>query len=386
MRVAVIVTARPSWAKLSPVCRALKRRPGVTLQIIACASALLERYGKVVDVIKAEGYEVAAECWSTHEGSNLVTSAKETGALLSELAGLFQRRRPDCVVVCADRHEVLAAAQAAAYLHVPVVHLQGGERSWSIDDRVRDSISHLSDVHCVSTERAKYRVYGLTGEMEHIYHTGCPSIDMARQALLEPPVIIEEVGGVGPPLDLSRPFLTILQHPVTQESQEAGNQLHITLAACGQVPLPQMYFWPGQDAGGEPMAAVVRHYREQHLHHSFHAVRNMGPTRFLRLLSQASVLVGNSSAGIRECSYLGTPVVNIGTRQWRRERAANVVDVPNETGAIREAVERQLKHGPYRRSYLYGHGDSGERIAEVVCRTIKPNGGCLAREATEASL
>ena len=181
MRVAVILTARPSWAKLEPVCRALRARPDVDLQIIACASALLERYGRVVDVVTAQGYEVAAECWSVYEGATLLTSAKETGALVSELASTLSHLRVERVVVCADRHEVLAGATAAANLHLPLVHLQGGERSGSIDDRIRNAVTQLANVHCVSTRRAQLRVWGMTGS-EQVHWTGCPSIDIAKEA------------------------------------------------------------------------------------------------------------------------------------------------------------------------------------------------------------
>jgi UDP-N-acetylglucosamine 2-epimerase len=170
----------------------------VDVRVIACASALLERYGRVVEVVRADFPEVAIEeVWSTYEGANLLTSAHETGALLCGLTPVLHRLQPGVAVVCADRHEVLAAAQAAAYQHVRLVHLQGGERTGSIDDRVRDAITQLSSVHCVCTTQARLRVYALTGDYEAIHVTGCPSIDLAREALSEPPVTVEELGGSG---------------------------------------------------------------------------------------------------------------------------------------------------------------------------------------------
>lgn len=359
------MTARSSWAKLEPVCHALQRR-GVDFTIIACASALLERYGRVVDVIRDQGYPVGAECWTTYEGASRLTTTKETGALLTELCSTLLLLHTTRVVVCADRHEVLAAAQASSYLHLPLLHLQGGERSGSIDDKVRNAITQLADDHCVSTELAKYRVYGLTGIWRHIWNTGCPSIDLAKEAKEAPHVTAEELGGTGPRIDLNFPFIVVLQHVVTQESEEAANQLRITLTACLQISLPLIYFWPGEDAGAETMAKVVRQARETHPTRTFHAVRNLPPTRFLRLLTQAAVLIGNSSVGIRECSYLGVPVVNIGTRQTGRERAMNVLDVPHEIQAIQKAIEQQRHVARYPSSTLYGIGQAGERIADVL--------------------
>ena len=359
MRVAVILTARPSWAKLEPVCRALKSRPGVELQIIACASALLERYGRVVDVVRAQGYEVAAEVWSTYEGASLLTSAKETGALLVELSSALLTLRADCAVVCADRHEVLAAAQAASYLHLPLVHLQGGERTGSIDDKIRDAITQLADWHCVATRQAQFRVYSLTGAMERVILAGCPSIDLAKQADLAPPVTFEELGGSGAPIDLARPFLVIAQHSVTDEADEAGFQMALTL--CATRGYQRIVLFPGQDAGSEAMLKAIRTHTSP-----LHTIRNLPPARFLKLLTQSACLVGNSSAGIRECSYLGVPVVNVGTRQQGRERGPNVLDVPCDQDAIGGAVRAQVLHGVYPASTLYGEGNSGERIANVL--------------------
>lgn len=366
MRVAVILTARPSYAKLQTVIAALLKR-SVDVQLIACASALLEKYGRVVDVVRQQFPDLPiTECYSTYEGANLITSGKETGALLTELVSVLSRLSVDTVVVCADRHEVLAAAQAAAYLHLRLCHMQGGETSGSIDQKIRDSITHLADIHCVCTRRAAFRVYGLIGDWASIRHTGCPSIDLAQQALQSPPVTIQELSarGIGGIVDPERDrFIVVLQHPNTQEVGDAGVQMDATLQALGEQPAA--IFWPGQDAGQETMARRIRVALQSP--YRWRAFKTLAPERFLRLVSQAACVVGNSSAGIRECSYLGVPVVNVGTRQQGRERGPNVVDVPYDATAIALAIRRQMAHGPYPSSCLYGSGNAGEQIAEVIC-------------------
>jgi UDP-hydrolysing UDP-N-acetyl-D-glucosamine 2-epimerase len=367
MRVAIVLTARASWAKLSTLCAALKAKPDVELQIIACASALLERYGRVVDVVKAEGFTIAEEIYSVIEGETLETASQETGALALLLTSHLRRLRPDMVVVCADRHEVLAAATAAAYLHIPLIHMQGGERSGSVDDKVRDAITQLADYHMVCTRRAQMRVYALTGDETRVIWTGCPSIDLAKQALAEPPVPAEEGGGAGAPIDLTQPFVVVLQHPVTSEAKQAGYQMSDTLWALGGVA-QTLVFWPGQDAGAAHSSKVIRAWTSS-FGFPLHTVRSLPPSRFLRLLTQCACLVGNSSAGIREASFLGVPVVNIGTRQQGRERGPNaidVLDVGENNRNIYEAVKKQIAHGPYPSSRLYGSGNAGQRIAEVL--------------------
>jgi UDP-hydrolysing UDP-N-acetyl-D-glucosamine 2-epimerase len=363
VKIAVIVTARPSWAKLQTICEALRAMPDVELQIIACASALLERYGRVVDVIKAQGFEIAAECWSTYEGSNLLTSAQETGALLNILAPTMSRLRSDVVVGCADRHEVLAVAQAAAYQHIPFGHAQGGERTGSIDDRVRDSITALADYHFPCTEQAGFRVYSLTGALERIHVFGCSAVDLAKRAQSEPPVTEDELGGAGYPIDLSKSFALILQHSVTNEAEHAKAQMWETLHAL-PADVQAVCLWPGQDAGSEGISKAIREYQDTY--GTLHTVRNLPPTRFLKLMTQCAVMVGNSSAGIRESAYLGTPVVDIGSRQHGRERAKNVVWVPHEASAIRLAIETQIRRGRRGSDPLYGTGNAGQKIAEVL--------------------
>lgn len=362
-RVCIVVTARPSWAKLEPICRALKARPDVELQIVACASALLERYGNVSQVIEAQGYEITERVWSTYEGANLLTSALETGALIAQLSPVLSRLSPSVVVVCADRHEVLAAAQAAAYSHISVAHVQGGEKSGSIDDKVRDAITALADLHFPCTELAALRVNCLTGAYDRIYNFGCSSIDVAKQAQSEPPVTMKEMGGAWADIDLGGRFGLILLHPVTDEAQYAHAQMWATLVGSERLG-QRVVFWPGQDAGAEGASKAIREYQERY--GTLHTVRNMPPNRFLKLITQASVLIGNSSCGIRESAFLGVPVVDIGNRQRGRERASNVVWAPHDAAQIASAIERQIAHGRYPSSPLYGVGDSGTRIADIL--------------------
>jgi UDP-hydrolysing UDP-N-acetyl-D-glucosamine 2-epimerase len=362
-RICVVVTARPSWTKLQSICEALQAMPEVELQIVACASALLERYGNVSKVIEAQGFTITAECWSTYEGSNLVTSAKETGALLQELASQFKALRPDVVVVMADRHEVLAVAQAASYLHITCAHIQAGERTGSIDDRVRDAVTALSDVFFPCTDLAKWRVYGLTGSPD-IFNFGCSSIDLAKRAQDDPPLRYADLGGAGDYLDLSRSFQIVLQHPSTDEADDAYMQMQTTLDALPDVPT--ICLWPGQDAGSEGMSKAIREYLTRADRPAVHTLRSLPPQRFLKLLTQASVLIGNSSAGIRESAFLGVPVVDIGSRQFGRQRAKNVVHAEHDVRAIRGAIQQQFGHGPYVSDPLYGVGDSGKQIAGVL--------------------
>ena len=137
-------------------------------------------------------------------------------------------------------------------------------------------------------------------------------------------------GGVGPTTDLSRGYLVVMQHPVTTEYDEARQQVDETLYAVKDFGLPVLWFWPNVDAGSDGTSKGIRVFREKEDPANFHLFRNMFPEDFLRLLCGSTAIVGNSSVAIRECSYLGVPAVNIGTRQLGRERGHNVIDVGHD--------------------------------------------------------
>ena len=370
-RICVLVTARPSYSRIRSALHAIRDHPNLELQLVVGASALLERYGNAIHAIEDDGFEPAARVYMVLEGENLVTSVKSTGLGLVELATVFDNLQPDAVVTVADRYETLATAVAASYMNIPVVHVQGGEVTGSIDEKVRHAVTKLSNLHLVSTARARERVIKLGEEPDSVVLTGCPSIDIAAQVQLRPSLDFdpfEKYGGVGPRGDLSRGYLVVLQHPVTTEWDEARQQVDETLHAAKDIDLPVLWFWPNVDAGSDGTSKGIRMFREQERSESFHFFRNMSPDDFLRLVCGATAIVGNSSVAIRECSFLGVPAVNVGTRQFGRERGRNVIDVGHDRGAIAAAIHEHLRRGRPEADELYGDGRSGERIADALVR------------------
>jgi UDP-hydrolysing UDP-N-acetyl-D-glucosamine 2-epimerase len=371
-KVCVVVTARPSYARIKTALRAIAERSDLELQLVVAASALLGRYGDTVEYIKRDGFPIAARVYMVVEGENPLTAAKSTGLGLVELATLLDNLQPDVVVTIADRYETLATAVAASYMNIPVAHVQGGEVTGSIDEKVRHAVTKLSDLHFVSTRRAAERVIRMGEEPAHVFVTGCPSIDLAS-AILERPALdfdpFTKYGGVGPAFDPARGYVVVLQHPVTNEHEEARHQVTETLAAVESSGLQAFWFWPNVDAGSEGTSKGIRVFREQQHGAGIHFYRNMSPEDFLRLAHNSRAVVGNSSFGVRESAVLGIPVVNIGTRQEGRERAANVVDVPHDRAAILSALTRQAAHARYPSDHLYGDGRAGQRIAELLAET-----------------
>jgi UDP-hydrolysing UDP-N-acetyl-D-glucosamine 2-epimerase len=373
-RVCVVVTARPSYSRIKTALRAIQDHPGLELQLVVAASALLDRYGTAVRTIEADGFDIAARVYMVLEGENLAAMAKTTGLGLLELATVFDNLKPDVVVTVADRYETLSTAVAASYMNIPVAHVQGGEVTGSIDEKVRHAVTKLADLHFVSTDKAAERVIRMGEEPARVFVTGCPSIDLAVEVMKRPEMDFDpfaKYGGVGASVDLSGGYLVVLQHPVTTEYEEAREQALETLHAIAEITevgLPALWFWPNVDAGSDGTSNAIRSFRELHNPGNIHYFKNMEPTDFLRLLVGSRCLVGNSSAGIRECAFLGVPTVNIGSRQSGRERGRNVIDVDHRREAIVAAIRRHLDNGKYESDPIYGYGRAGERIAELLAR------------------
>ena len=368
-KICVVVTARPSYSRIRTALAAIKRHPDLELQLVVAASALLDRYGSAIQAIERDGFTIQQRVYMVLEGENLVTSAKSTGIGLSELATVFDNLRPDAVVTVADRYETLATAVAASYMNIPVVHVQGGEVTGSIDEKVRHSVTKLSNLHLVSTKLARERVIRLGEEPDTVVLTGCPSIDIAAEVAAAPALDFDpfsKYGGVGPQTDLSTGYLVVMQHPVTTEYDEARHQVEQTLYAVRDFGLPVLWFWPNPDAGSDGTSKGIRVFREKESPRNFHLFRNMFPEDFLRLLVHSTAIVGNSSVAIRECSYLGVPAVNIGSRQQGRERGVNVIDVDHDRRAISEAIGEHIRRGKPASDHLYGDGCAGDRIADCL--------------------
>jgi UDP-hydrolysing UDP-N-acetyl-D-glucosamine 2-epimerase len=368
-KICVVVTARPSYSRIKTALKAIQLHPELELQLVIAGSALLDRYGNAVDFIEKDGFEIAAKVFMVLEGENPTTMAKTTGLGVMELTNVFYNLKPDAVVTIADRFETIATSIAAAYQNIPLVHIQGGEVTGSIDEKVRHANTKLADLHLVASEDAKQRVIKLGEHPDKVINTGCPSIDLAKE-ISEYPFLdfdpIEKYGGVGSNLNWKEGYIVVMQHPVTTEHQMAKAHITETLKAIKTLDFPTFWFWPNVDAGSDGTSNGIRTFRELEKPENIHFFKNLEPNDFLKLLKNSKALVGNSSAGLRECAYLGVPVVNIGNRQFRRNRATNVTDVNYNLNEILEATENAIRTDHFESSEIYGNGDSGKKIAEIL--------------------
>jgi UDP-hydrolysing UDP-N-acetyl-D-glucosamine 2-epimerase len=372
-KVCVVVASRANYARIKTALEAVRDHPELELQLVAGASLVLERFGNALEVLTMDGFDPDATIRFIIEGETPATMAKSTGLGMLELPTVFELLQPDVVVTVADRFETIATAVAAAYMNIPVAHTQGGEVSGSIDESVRHAVTKLAHVHFPATELSARRVIAMGEDPAWVFNVGCPSIDLvARTELGLRREVLEQFGGTGAPVDPEQPFLLVMQHPVTTEYGHGLDQVNTTLEAVAELGMQTLVFWPNVDAGSEDVAKGIRTFRELGLAHGFHFFRNLPPEVFVKLMAHCACMVGNSSAALREGSFLGTPAVTVGSRQRGRERGPNLVEVDHDRSAVADAIRDQLAHGPYERSTLFGDGGAGARIADKLAE-VRPS-------------
>ncbi|MDG5799797.1 UDP-N-acetylglucosamine 2-epimerase [Marinilabiliaceae bacterium ANBcel2] len=370
-KICVVVTARPSYSRIKTALKAIDDHPDLKLQLVVAGSALLDRYGTAVNYILKDGFKIAEKVYNVLEGENPTSMAKTTGLAVMELSTLFYNLKCDAVITIADRFETIATSIAASFQNIPLVHIQGGEVTGSIDEKVRHANTKLADLHLVASEDARRRVIKMGENPDGVINTGCPSIDLAAEVLKDPALSFDpykKYGGVGSAPDLSTGYIVVMQHPVTSEYKLSRQHIEETLVAVNNLNFPALWFWPNVDAGSDGTSTGIRSFREYNKLDKVHFFKNMEPVDFLKLLFNSKCLIGNSSVGIRECAFLGVPVVNIGSRQTGRVRGNNVIDVDYSSNEILSAVEKRIKNGECSKSTAYGHGNSGEIIADILAK------------------
>ena len=371
-KITVVLVDRANYGRLKPVMELMRDEPEIDMQIVCTGSMLLDRFGKAIDVVKDDGFEVQEEIYIELEGSVPGTMVKTMGLGVIELANAFQRLSPDFVIVIGDRYEALSAAIAAAYQNICLVHIQGGEVTGSIDESTRHAISKMAHYHFPSTNQAGEYLVRMGERKKTVFPLGCPSADVVADACRSIPDDLLDRLGVGTHIDVSKRFLLALFHPVTTEFRSAESQMEELLEALKSSGEQVIMIWPNIDAGADGISQAIRRFREINRDNvPLHVYKNFEPDVYVPLMKKAACLVGNSSSFIRDASFLGTPVVLVGSRQDGRERSEAVTKVEPRRDAILGAIEAQIKHGPYEPSGIYGRLGVSAEIVKALLKVTR---------------
>ena len=368
-KVFVVVERRADYSRYKPILELLVKDSEFKLHLVVTGICLLEEHGSDINYIEQDGFEISARIPMFNDsrpdtGAEMVRS---TARVMAGLVDELEKSKPDLVLSGFDIGANFAVTVAAAHMNIPVYHIQGGEVTGSIDESLRHAMSKFAHIHLPATEDARDRLIRMGENPNHIHVVGCPSIDVLKNTpMLEKAELEKEFG-----IDFSKPFVIMIQHPVTTEALSAFDQIKETISAIKELGIQCIVMLPNNDAG---FSKIIEEIKGSGLKW----YPSLSTLKFINLYRNAWALVGNSSSGIHETPSFKIPAVNIGNRQMGRERAANVIDVSNSKEDIIKGLEKALFDTDFRNFVKtivnpYGTGDSALKIVEILKAPIPEN-------------
>ncbi len=367
-KICFVITSKIHYSRSKFLLEELNNHPDIDLQIVLGGSALLEQYGNVEPFLIADGYQIKARILMSVSGGSVMSMAKTSGLGLIEFSSVLESLNPDIVLVRGDRFEILPLVTAAVYMNKMVAHIEGGDLTGTIDESVRHAVTKLSHIHFATNEDSKKRIIKMGENPDYVFNVGDPAIELLhrhRSSITNKSI---NTLGVGDIVDVDKPFVIVMFHPVTTEIEKSQTDINNLLKAVSKIKIPAIWFWPNIDAGGDVMSKAIRIFREQNNPQHIRFLKYISEDKFLGLLKKAKCLIGNSSSGVKESSYIGLPVVNIGSRQNGRYRSLNVVDVPScDTKEIYNAILKQCKKdGAYKKDHYYFKPNTSKNIVQIL--------------------
>ena len=362
-KILCITGTRADYPRVKSVLKDINQRKNLELQLVVTGSHLLKEYGYSIQEIINDGFKIDKEVpMFTGDYNSPVGMAKAAAKCTEGIADTLQELNPDLVLITVDRVETLAATVAVCLMNYPIAHIQGGEVTGTIDESIRHAVTKMSHIHFPATKDAAERIIRMGEDPNKVFQVGCPYIDIISSIEKKPKEKLAQQYG----FSANKPLIIFTQHPVTTEFGSSASQINITLKALKLFTNCQIIaFSSNTDAGGKEIISAVK--KEKNFFH----ISNMLSSDFLSLMACADVMVGNSSAAIREAPSYHLPAINIGTRQQGRLRANNVIDVNHDEDEITRAITKALNDKDFLEvvkniSNPYGDGKSAQRIVDIL--------------------
>lgn len=357
---------RADFGLMEDTLKKIHSHPELSLSVIVTGMHLLEDFGNTWQEIENAGLDIVHKVSVSLSESSKRDMSLAIGENIIAYTHILEIENPDVLLLLGDRGEMLAGAIAAAHLNIPVVHIHGGERSGTIDESIRHAITKFAHYHLVATENSRQRLIRM-GEMpDNIVVTGAPGLDSIVNLKFAQKELLFSRYELNP----NKPLFIVLFHPVVQQTESLSEQVNNLLSVVFELGQPVLILMPNSDAGSQDIKREIDKFEDHpNLKLAIHVPRN----DFLSLVKYADVLVGNSSSGIIEAASLGTPALNIGTRQNLRERNANVVDVGTSQTEIRNGLKQAMSIRGKKWTNVYGDGRASDRIVGFLNDVILDN-------------
>ncbi len=369
-KICIVTGSRAEYGLLYWLMKEIAADPELQLQIIATGMHLSPEFGLTYQQIETDGFTIEARVEMLLSSDSVVGIAKSIGLGVIGFADALDRLRPDILVVLGDRFEILAAAQAAMVARIPIAHIHGGESTeGSFDEGIRHAITKMAQWHFVAAEPYRKRVIQMGEAPERVFNLGAPGLDHLANLRWLDRAELEAALGVA----LQAPLFVVTYHPVTLNSESPLAAMEQLLAALDEFSTATLIFtYPNADTGGRALIDCIERWAGQHADRA-RAFDSLGQQRYMSLLREADVVIGNSSSGLTEAPALKKATVNLGDRQKGRLKATSVIDAAEKhadiLAAIKKALSKEFRATLAETVSLYGAGNVSERIKGILKST-----------------
>lgn len=377
----VLTGTRAEYGLLRSSMEKIQDNDELSLSVVATGMHLSPKHGMTVGDIREDGFTIDREVLMHLDGDSPASMAKSLGIGIIGLTDAIGDINPDVVLLLGDRDEALAGALAAAHMNIPVAHIHGGDsmKGAVIDDSIRHAITKFAHIHFPASESSAERIRKMGEEDWRITISGAPGLDDILTGRFDNPSDVLEKYD----LDPTKRLFLIVQHPVTTQSDEAGEQMQNTLDAVESFDGQCIIIYPNSDAGGD---RIINTIENRDFTQAVRIFENLQRNEYLAMMNAADVMIGNSSSAIIEAPSFNLPVVDIGSRQEGRQRTANTISVPHKKAEIQDAISTSLKDDNFLDqvnscSNPYDYGGAGKRISDRLAE-VKIDSSLIRKRLT----
>jgi len=361
-KILIITERRADYSKFKPILNEIKKSSKLDYFLIVTGSHLLKEHGLTINEIKKDGFTIHYKFQMYDKkkkdtGKEMVDSL---GRCILKLSPKIEQLKPHIILSGFDLGSNLAVALVGAHMNIPVIHVEGGEITGTIDDPIRHAISRFAHIHCVTNSTASDRLIKMGEDPKSIHIVGNTSLDAIKTV----PIISKKKLEDEFEIDLSKPLAIVIQHTVTSEIDSVERNIQITLDAIKELKIQTILIHGNADAGSQKISKIIKNSKiKQYTTLSF--------KKYVNLLKHSSVLIGNSSSGIMESPFLHLPSVNIGTRQSGRLQSICTINVDYKKNEIKSAITKAISNKYFQRKCkiaksLYGQGNSAQKIIKIL--------------------
>ncbi|EKD26230.1 MAG: hypothetical protein ACD_79C01302G0011 [uncultured bacterium] len=366
-KIAVITGTRADLGLLKPVIKKISENKNLSLKLIVTGSHLSKKYGYTVREIIDAGFKITKKVPLNLDSDSALSISKIVGDAVSKFGIVYNKLKPDIILVLGDRYEIFAAVAAAVSFRIPIAHVRGGESTeGAFDESFRHAITKMSHIHFAANKYYAYRIIQMGEMSKRVFCVGDPGLDNIVTYNLLTKKELAEILNI--PQDI--PWGILTYHPVTFE-HGSFRQIRKILNVVQKI---KDIFWimtyPNADTENKPIIKALKEYNIRNKSNSI-LVQSLGSLKYLSLLKHAKIMVGNSSSGLVEAPSFKLPVVNIGERQKGRICAGNVINVKDDSeskikNAIEKALSKKFKNSLKKIRNPYGNGNASTKIVKIL--------------------